>query len=359
MRTVLVGVIILSSYFALSSATVLGVPNPYSTIQAGLEASQAGDTVLVACGPYFESKLIVPVGVTLMGESDSRDCVDLIVLDDGPGVTLLASDFPTGDSYTTLERFQIQMGNPSVRVEGPCNLQIRNCAFERSVGNAIWIQSPEHDFVISNCTFIDCVARCISCQDCIGTLSIDNCLFKDNQYGCITARQPGTLLITNTIFHNNADDVGAVALLNYGCSIVFDQCTITHNSALTGSCVYVISSSLPSGISARNTIFSHHTGAPMIEGGYYYACGVTIQRCCFWENAEGNIVNCQTDDFPEYIEEDPQFCAHEGTDNLYLQFDSPCSPDNNNWNVLIGALPVACGPTSISLKTWTTLKMLY
>ncbi|SVD98206.1 uncharacterized protein METZ01_LOCUS451060, partial [marine metagenome] len=40
------------------SATIINVPDDYSTIQAGINASDDGDTVLIAQGIYFENLIL-------------------------------------------------------------------------------------------------------------------------------------------------------------------------------------------------------------------------------------------------------------------------------------------------------------
>lgn len=67
-------------------AATIHVPSEQSTVQAGLDAAAAGDTVLVAPGRYKEH-IVVPVGVVLRSS-------------DGPDSTVLVSAELTGDPLT-------------------------------------------------------------------------------------------------------------------------------------------------------------------------------------------------------------------------------------------------------------------
>ena len=61
------GVLVLVVYVPYAPAAILRVPHNYSTIQGGIAAASAGDTVLVAPGVYFESVTMKP-GVHIQGE---------------------------------------------------------------------------------------------------------------------------------------------------------------------------------------------------------------------------------------------------------------------------------------------------
>ena len=58
----------------------------------------------------------------------------------------------------------------------------------------------------------------------------------------------------------------------------------------------------------------------------------------------------------------PQFCGKAGTENFFLQADSPCAPGNNPIGIpcgLVGPLPVGCGTVATKEKTWGAIKALY
>ena len=56
-------------------AATIHLPSQEPTIQAGLDAASAGDTVLVSCGTYHEHDLTMTSGVTLLGETGEPSCV--------------------------------------------------------------------------------------------------------------------------------------------------------------------------------------------------------------------------------------------------------------------------------------------
>jgi len=53
------------------------VPDDQPTIQSGLHAAASGDTVLVACGTYYEYGIDLKSGVALRGETGRDDCVTI------------------------------------------------------------------------------------------------------------------------------------------------------------------------------------------------------------------------------------------------------------------------------------------
>ncbi len=60
-----------------ATANVVHVPADQPTIQAGIDAASAGDTVVVACGVYEESGMLMKSGVHLTSETGSPECVTI------------------------------------------------------------------------------------------------------------------------------------------------------------------------------------------------------------------------------------------------------------------------------------------
>ncbi len=71
-------VLILSVFFSSPLlANTWHVPDDAPTIQAGVDAAAAGDTVLVACGTYFEHDIVMKSGICLRSETGNPDCVTI------------------------------------------------------------------------------------------------------------------------------------------------------------------------------------------------------------------------------------------------------------------------------------------
>ena len=73
--TALVGVAFLVALVSGSHAATIRVPEDEATIAAGLHAAAAGDTVVVACGTYYEHGISLKAGVSLTSASGLADCV--------------------------------------------------------------------------------------------------------------------------------------------------------------------------------------------------------------------------------------------------------------------------------------------
>jgi hypothetical protein len=94
-------------------ATTWHVPSQCPTIQAGIDAASAGDTVLVACGTYFEYDLDLKHGVVLRSQTGEPDCVTIDA--QGRGRVMVCGNVV---SSTRVEGFTFTGGNTSFEGSG-------------------------------------------------------------------------------------------------------------------------------------------------------------------------------------------------------------------------------------------------
>lgn len=158
-------------------------------------------------------------------------------------------------------------------------------------------------------------------------VSLFNCVFAHNRanYGGAVGGGYGSIEIESCTFYGNGADEwgGSVMLDDYG-SMTLSHCIIAFGTG----------------------------------GGSVYTLSAATAECCdIYGNVGGDY-----DDLPGWLGvngnicADPLFCDPAALD-LSIAEDSPCAPDGECG--LIGALPVGCGPTPISQRTWGAIKALY
>src|SRR5713101_6801988 len=96
------GVLLLVLCVSSASAAVLRVPHSYATMQAGIAAASAGDTVLVAPGVYFEHVIMKP-GVHIQGEPGA-------ILDGSQGAGAVVNATGGVESTAVLSGFVVRRG---------------------------------------------------------------------------------------------------------------------------------------------------------------------------------------------------------------------------------------------------------
>lgn len=367
-----------------SAATIYVKPDGTGdapTIQAGVNMTVAGDTVLLASGTFAGSgnrNVIVPNRqITIRSETgDAGDCVMDCEGDTGFG--RFALEFQSGSSYPRLEGVTITDANAAVgAVRCYSSPAIRNCVFlsnQAYQGGACYCSGT--DVVIANCTFISNTALSGGSEDGGGAvfisgvmvnLLVDGCTFVGN-----SARAGGAIYclmheawadIRNSVFYHNS-------ATSYGGAIAVDMmaadirgCTFFANSSPVGSGSAL---DVSRGVSVHNCIIAYGIG------GYGYAWWDTdydpyITCTDIYGNEGGDwvgrIAPCLGQD--GNFSADPAFCQHEVEPyDLQLCDDSPCLPGNHptGYNCgLIGALGqgCTCGPTGVVPKTWGAIKAFY
>ncbi len=130
------------------------------SIKAGIDSAAIWDTVLVACGTYYEQNIIMKSGVVLVSESGEADCVTI----DGEYLNTVFKCVDC-DSATVIKGFTIARGTPYLGNPGSAggmligrglDLRIENCEFLGNWthhGAGVYCQTTSPTFV--NCVFRD------------------------------------------------------------------------------------------------------------------------------------------------------------------------------------------------------------
>ncbi len=89
---------------------------------------------------------------------------------------------------------------------------------------------------------------------------------------------------------------------------------------------------------------------------------VTVACCDIFGNLGGDAIPDGFIKKGTNLSVDPLFCGAPGSENYYLRSDSPCVPENQDFDeycMPMGARPVACGAVSIEKTTWGSIKSMY
>ncbi len=287
----------------LAFSSIINVPGDQPTIQAGIDAAQYGDTVLVADGTYngdgnweidFHGK-----GIYLISENGPEvTIIDCLARD-----TLAHRGFYFHDilpNWATVDGFTIQNGaDPTpgssgggMLIEGT-PLRINNCIFYNNAGwtgGALYLKG-DPDFAVVN---------------------IEHCMFirNDGGYG-------------GAIFADNMKAIG-------------QNCTFYDNGALHGSHLYTVSS----GSDFSNCIFAFVGGGGAFVSDTNY---LTITKSDIYGNVGGDDhenLSCHIGECGNFSL-DPLFCDTSAL-NLYLAANSPCLADNNDIGELVGNYDLGC-----------------
>jgi parallel beta-helix repeat protein len=354
------------------------------TIQAGIDAAQAGDDVLVAAGYYTWSNqsstgtamIKMKSGVWLHSES-------------GPDVTTLDAEggwdtvlFNTVDSDGTVEGFTVTGGKKGIFV-GHSSSAIRGNIITGNAVSGIYIELGSAPTITDNLitgntgshgSGINCRPNCTAT---ITNNTIENNSTPNNGGGIYCYYSSPT--ITSSVIRNNTASLGGGGI---GCSFASPvitgntiaenstngdgggiQCsghsdphiannTIAGNSAADGGGISSVGYSNPT--VERNIISDQVLG-----GGLYCRIDSDAGVECndLWNNAGGEG-NCALG--AGNISEDPLFC-NVLLDDYHLQEGSPCAPFSppNNECDLIGALDVYCPSVRVEPTTWGRVKAMY
>jgi hypothetical protein len=244
-----------------ASARTWDVPGDAATIAAGIDSAAVGDTVLVACGTYLESGLVLRSGVTLRGAGGAPACVTI----DGQGAGRVL-DCAQPAPGTGLENIVVTGGAVSagadafarsgggLRCDGG-DLAVTDCAFRANAaqfGGGAAVRSA--DVTFTRCAFDSNAAAGTDWATGGGLHAVQGaprlveCTFGANTATSVTLPGDGgavfargtDLVAADCAFTGNSSGAGAGAFYSYlGDRSVVERCTFTANTSLAGGALYV------------------------------------------------------------------------------------------------------------------------
>jgi hypothetical protein len=274
------------------------------TVQAGLDSATAGDTVLVACGTYYEHGILMKSGVCLRGETSFPPCVTL-------------------DAEQSQYLMIASLNDASTLIEGVAFTHASNAAINASYSD----------------------------------LTVQNCVFTGNA-GIALLITSASPVFSNCLIYGNLDDrfhAGSAISSSFAAQPVFTFCTIAENS---GGAILAFDG----GITLDHCIIAFSRDRDAINYDWLTLPGFVTLSCSDFFGNHGTQDSAAAAQGSACFSADPQFCGIRGSGNFYLQSDSPCVPGNHpdgSGCGIIGALPVMCGTVKTEARTWGSIKALY
>jgi len=340
---VLVVVVVLGIAAASGNAETFNVPDPYATIQEGVNAAGEGDTVLVAPRTYMgagnRNVQISGANIVLMSEAGAAaTTIDCEGTSNAVGVS------SGRDSTCVIRGLTFVNGNGSNGGAITVNQSaatIENCVFHDNDaynGGAVWCGYAPTVAIIRNCVMYGNTARsrggAICCDhgyapDWVPPV-IRDCIIYDNEESTENTYGGGGIYCA----YSDATIVG---------------CTVVGNSGEPGRGAIYGSSCYPV---VRRTVSAFNLTGP----GVY---NVDADHCVIYGNVGDNP---QPGRDRDNLYVDPLFCDI-GSWDLTLCDDSVCiaGDPENPWGEQVGALGAGCGScdTVVEDSTWGAIKALY
>jgi hypothetical protein len=388
------------------------------TIKAAMDSATAGDTVLVACGTYYELDIDMTPGVDLVSETGQADCAIIdgfsrgrMLVCDGIDNTASVVGFTFRVGHTTGSYANGIGGSVHCRFS---SLRFENCLLEGSegpYGGAMGLVHSSPTLVnvsfVGNCAYIAGGLYC----DSTSSPSLTNCFFDGNCEGAMSCRNSSSPMLVDCTFTGHGSLGNTLECLSNS-SPTLESCTFTENDSRCP--MYCAQESSPV---LRNCVFSDNTGIecggfwvgnhsnPVLtnctfvrndpgDGSGSVRCGAnaspSLANCIIAYAVDGGAFSCDSDNCDAHLsctniygnvggdwegciaaqlERDgnfsasPSFCDLEGRD-YHLCDASPCLPGNRpdiEACGLVGALGEGCicPPGVGEIITWGGLKALY
>ncbi len=241
-----------------SLAATLHVPADYPTIQAGLDAANFGDTVLLAPGVYTEyvtrssvtTMAVLKDGVVVAGDGGAESVILLhgLTPNGSFATTFYGSDF-TSD-LTTVRNLTIESSLPNrwgIELRACAGIRVENCSF-RGLAAGVRDDSlyPTGEFLISESHFED-ILMGGSVRRANGTSVVTRCTFERCPGPALWVSSPGSPFHRGEIRECTFEDCGSVDGSGGGALVMgrfiggslVDRCVFIRCQATSGGALYV------------------------------------------------------------------------------------------------------------------------
>ncbi|NIO29722.1 MAG: hypothetical protein GTO29_14345 [Candidatus Latescibacteria bacterium] len=332
---IIVNVLMFSIDVSPSSATTWHVPGDASTIQGGINMASGGDTVLVACGTYYEHDIKMKSGVRLLSETRRPDCVTINAQlqgrviycrfigaatriegftitgghepsasgdGNGGGIYCLDNSSPWIVNCTITDNFagddgggvccktnssprfidciitnnEAGNGGSGMKFDSNSSPMLTDCTISDNIGTGIWTSSFSSPELI-NCTFSGNASGIEHTGPSFGTpadITLTDCTFSSTGQGMRFWNVTGNL--TNCSFTGSSSSFGGGMNLN-SATVTLVNCNFSDNSAYNGGGIYLKNGSY---LAADTTVFENNTASNMGAHGFIEVGCEAVLTCC-------------------------------------------------------------------------------
>ncbi len=297
------------------------VPGDAATIKLGIGLASSGDTVLVACGTYYENDIRMKSGVRLRSATGDASCVTIdgqqqnrvlycrfvastariegftitgglaptsasdqgnggglycfdnsspritncIFTDNstsnvGGGVYCAVNSSPSFVNCTVSHNTSAYGGSGMCFIDN-ANPTMTDCTVSDNVGEGIWAGNASSPTFL-NCTFSGNTYSAITCGYNAGSLTVTDCEFSSNSgiRGAGMRMWNATATLTRCTFSDNAASNAGGALYLIDASATLIDCSISGNTAGDGGGIFLEDSAAgASHLTTDKTVFSGNT----------------------------------------------------------------------------------------------------